>query len=151
MVRLGRKYELSTLYEEAMRRLRSDFPSDLPAWRKACLKKNRNFKPSKRNLIDIINLAVEQNLLSLLPTAMLALCRRVSLVSRVLLLVFGGFTKIYPILEIYSTRRRTQGQIKGTTASPGNAYVSLGPQQIPVFFLPSAFIVSPLEHSFQLV
>jgi hypothetical protein len=89
MVRLGRKYELSTLYEEAMRRLQSDFPSTLSAWRKACLKKDRNFM-SRRNLVDIINLAVEQNLLSLLPTAMLALCRRVKLVSRLLLLVFSG-------------------------------------------------------------
>jgi len=90
MVRLGRKYELSTLYEEAMRRLKSDFPRDLTAWRKACLQKDRNFMSKKKNLIEIINLAVEQNLQSLLPAAMLALCRSITLVSRFSLLVSVG-------------------------------------------------------------
>lgn len=90
MVRLGRKYELSTLYEEAMRQLQIDFPSDLAAWRKACLNKDRNFMSKKKNLIDIINLAVEQNLQSLLPTAILALCRSITLVSRLSLLVSVG-------------------------------------------------------------
>ena len=90
MVRLGRKYELTTLYEEAMRRLQSDFPSDLPAWKKVCVQKRRNFTQNKRNLIDIVNLAVEQNLLSVLPTAMLVLCKNIALVSRLLLLVSVG-------------------------------------------------------------
>jgi hypothetical protein len=86
MVRLGRKYELSTLYEEAMRRLRVDFPSDLAAWRTRYPRKDM----SKKDLIDIINLAVEQNLQSLLPAAMLTLCRSITLVSRFSLLVSVG-------------------------------------------------------------
>ncbi|KIM44261.1 hypothetical protein M413DRAFT_443281 [Hebeloma cylindrosporum] len=79
MMRLGRKYELKAVYEEAMRRLRGDFPSDFHAWKSACLKQDRNFLPGKRTVIDIINLAVEQNLLSLLPAAMLTLCRSLPL------------------------------------------------------------------------
>ena len=68
MLRLGTKYDFNHLRTEALYRLRAEFPSTLQEW---------EFLPSEYThmqnqggiLFDIVNLALEQGLFSILPVA----------------------------------------------------------------------------------
>ena len=81
MMRLGRKYEFSTLYKEALCRFQADFPSGISLWRRG-FQINPYFIETKGFLIDAVNLSVELNIQSVLPAAMFMLCRVYTLVSR---------------------------------------------------------------------
>jgi len=83
MMRLGKKYEFNTMYKEALRRLRADFPSDAYSWRTNIHGNiDQYFIETRGSLFDAVNLAVELNIQSVLPMAMLTLCRVYTLVSR---------------------------------------------------------------------
>jgi len=70
LLRLGKKYDIESLYEDALERLQSEFPSSLSAYLE--LSDTFSFIEYHPGLLhDCINLALETNTLSILPTAYL--------------------------------------------------------------------------------
>lgn len=68
MIRMGRKYELEQLRNEALVRLTSEFPIKMEAW--------ESLPPVYTHLVerdgllfDIVNLALENDIRSILPSA----------------------------------------------------------------------------------
>jgi hypothetical protein len=68
MLRLGSKYEFQHLREEALVRLRAEFPTTLGDWDRLP-SDFTHIQEQKGILFDIVNLALEQGLLSILPAA----------------------------------------------------------------------------------
>lgn len=73
MIRLGRKYEISTFTKTALTYLRKLFPRELALWRASCPEVAKIVAGSKGFLFDIINLAYENQIPSILPAAFLDL------------------------------------------------------------------------------
>lgn len=70
MLRLGSKYDFEHLRQEALFRLRADFPTSLDAWDEAIATGAHTHITGRPGLIvDVINLALEQDLFSILPSA----------------------------------------------------------------------------------
>jgi len=67
MLRLGSKYEINHLREDALFRLRADFPTTLDNWDELC--GHKHILEEDGILYDLINLAIEQGLWSILPAA----------------------------------------------------------------------------------
>ncbi len=68
MLRLGSKYDFVQLREEALLRLRFEFPSTLQEWDRLP-SEYTHILEQKGILFDIINLALEQGIVSILPPA----------------------------------------------------------------------------------
>ena len=66
-MRLGSKYEFEDLREEALFRLRAAFPTTLEVWDATA--HDYTIPPRPSLLIDIVNLALEQGIMSILPSA----------------------------------------------------------------------------------
>jgi hypothetical protein len=81
MICLGRKYEFSALYNEALRRLKLHFPSSLIDGKNSVEKTPLGLVPTKAPEIDVVNLAYENNVHAVLPAALLGICLRYPLVS----------------------------------------------------------------------
>ena len=75
MIRLGRKYEIACLRDEGLARLKREFPTTLEEYdRLPDDYTNFTFPPARRGLdaiVDIINLALESNIQSILPAVYL--------------------------------------------------------------------------------
>jgi hypothetical protein len=72
-LRLGKKYEITKLYEEALSRLCNDYPPNLAQWER----RERNGASIKYYAgvhFDVVNLAREIDIPSLLPTAFYYIC-----------------------------------------------------------------------------
>ena len=68
MLRLGSKYEFNHLREDALFRLRAEFPTTLETWDE--LPPEYTYILEQDGILfDIINLAIEQGLWSILPSA----------------------------------------------------------------------------------
>ena len=65
MLRLGSKYDFEHLREEALVRLRAGFPTTLENWDKT----TNIYTTRPALLIDAVNLAIEEGLVSFLPSA----------------------------------------------------------------------------------
>jgi hypothetical protein len=72
-LRLGKKYEIPQLYAESVARLSREFPSSLAKWEKD-RDQNLEIEESPTLAFDVINLAKETGLLSIIPTAFYYYC-----------------------------------------------------------------------------
>lgn len=68
MLRLGTKYDFNALREEALLRLRSEFPSTIKEW-ELLPSEYTHMQDHDGILFDIVNLALEQGIGSILPIA----------------------------------------------------------------------------------
>ena len=85
MIRLGTKYEIDYLREEAVALLSAEFPLDLDLWDINVLKStNRLDRSGRWFLLDVVNLAHEFNLQTLLPVIYLCFIRHYLFVSNFL-------------------------------------------------------------------
>lgn len=75
MIRLGLKYEFTRFKDEALICLKKLFPNSLQKW----LKTSNRFRLAA--LFDVINLAHETSITSILPAAYLEVCYNASVVS----------------------------------------------------------------------
>ncbi|KJA16270.1 hypothetical protein HYPSUDRAFT_147960 [Hypholoma sublateritium FD-334 SS-4] len=80
MIRIGRKYEIRTFTEMALAYLRKLFPRDQELWVASRPKVHEIVTNSKDFLFDIVNLAYENEIPSILPAALLDLYTHHSLV-----------------------------------------------------------------------
>ncbi|KJA16272.1 hypothetical protein HYPSUDRAFT_117235, partial [Hypholoma sublateritium FD-334 SS-4] len=67
MIRIGRKYEISTFTKTALTYLRGLFPRELALWRASCPKVEKIVANSKGFLFDVANLAYENQIPSIVP------------------------------------------------------------------------------------
>lgn len=77
-VRLGRKYDIDVVLDDGLRRLHQEFPATLESYDNLELDTETGWtliKYARGIEIDVVNLAHEQNLLSVLPLAFLSLRR----------------------------------------------------------------------------
>jgi hypothetical protein len=89
-LRLGTKYEISELRTEAIRRLFNDFPRDFAIFNR---RTTSTSLINERTAADVVNLAREMNILSILPAALDRCC------------------EIYTTGEILGGRRRQDGSM----------------------------------------
>ncbi|KDR77421.1 hypothetical protein GALMADRAFT_224801 [Galerina marginata CBS 339.88] len=78
-IRLGRKYDLIRFVTDAMARLKHGFPNQLRKWDEVDL--SEVFTETKGLLFDVINLAYEFSINSILPAAFLQLCQTYTLLE----------------------------------------------------------------------
>ncbi|KDR68189.1 hypothetical protein GALMADRAFT_146439 [Galerina marginata CBS 339.88] len=69
MLRLGRKYELDHLREEAIERLREDLPPTLILWDSQFGPNNKRTRPFTYEIFDLIDVLLDSGVQSLLPVA----------------------------------------------------------------------------------
>lgn len=81
MMYMGRKYGISHFTASALNYLRKLFPSTLKAWDNGCTKIAKMARENEGFLFDVINLAYEYRIASILPAAFLSLCTIHKLVS----------------------------------------------------------------------
>ena len=67
MLRLGSKHDFEILRSEALFRLRAEFPTTFEGWVKAPSPGGTHITLRPGFLFDVVNLALEQGLLSILP------------------------------------------------------------------------------------
>ena len=80
MLRLGSKYDFEHLREEALFRLCAEFPTTLRGWDKS--RRSCKYITERPGLLfDVINLALEQGLVSILPMAYLCCIENGTIVS----------------------------------------------------------------------
>lgn len=72
-LRLGKKYEIKRLYDEAFSRLRNDYPPTLALWEQGH-RFGKVIKDYQGVYFDVVNLAREMRIPSLLPAAFYAIC-----------------------------------------------------------------------------
>ena len=68
MVRTGRKYDIEMFREEALFRLKAEFPSTVEEWTES-VGLHQQIKHHPGFCFDVINLALEANLQTILPSA----------------------------------------------------------------------------------
>ncbi|KIM36584.1 hypothetical protein M413DRAFT_31620 [Hebeloma cylindrosporum] len=78
MIRLGKKYEFCPMYNEALRRLKQDYPRTLLGW-KAIQGTRSSILHTNSFYFDIVNLAYENNIQFVLPMAFLQICTKYSI------------------------------------------------------------------------
>ncbi|KAF8989036.1 hypothetical protein BDQ17DRAFT_1257290 [Cyathus striatus] len=70
MLRLGRKYEIHSLRDEAAHRLRQEYPKTLQAWTSTCRNDfTSGIAETEHCIFDTLNLALEASLRTVLPAA----------------------------------------------------------------------------------
>lgn len=105
-LRLGNKYEIETIRDEAHRRLFHEFPSDLASFDELVHTGTMINNHDQRGSFDAANLAREQNLLSVLPIALFWCCQN------------------FRTTEMKEGQRRADGTI--STLSPTNERACFG-------------------------
>ena len=70
LVRLGHKYAITDVYEEALARLSAHYSSDLDRWRR-CRAGNSSLRTTPQDAMTVVELARLTNSAHLLPTALL--------------------------------------------------------------------------------
>ena len=99
MLHFGRKYEMKQLLQEAVYCLETEFPSTLDCWSKQVFgividDVNSNKIPTT-SLFEILYMAHEHSVTSILPALYLRICLTHDAVSRVLLFGFHVFELTY--------------------------------------------------------
>lgn len=120
MIRIGRKYEIHTFTETALTYLRKLFPRDQNLWVASRPKVRQIVTDSRDFLFDIVNLAYENGIPSILPAAFLGLYTHHSLVCQ-----RPPITSLQPFPLIYI---RTQNEILSGIELPGQRRAVLVPK-----------------------
>ena len=94
MLRLGSKYDFEHLREEALFRIRAEFPTTPPT-RTRLLGGYTYITPRPHLLTDIINLALEQGLMSILPSAYFRCIQEDSIVSLLVRIIESFLNSLY--------------------------------------------------------
>ena len=81
MLHFGRKYEMETLRQEAISCFLSEFPADLDKWSDDSPSAVDIYEPP-RSLFDLLTLAHEHSITSVLPAIYLRICLVYDLVSQ---------------------------------------------------------------------
>ena len=90
VLRIGKKYQIDHFQAEGLKRLRKELPSDLDSW-DACYNTEVAISGATENLANIINLAHELSVYSILPAAYMYYLRNESMVSVGLSIFFASY------------------------------------------------------------